>query len=64
MNIAEIAFATTTGLVAGAVFALVDAPIPAPPALAGVMGIVGIYLGYKLVEHFDLVGAIANAIPL
>ncbi|WP_323676738.1 XapX domain-containing protein [Halorubellus sp. PRR65] len=64
MSIAEIVFATLTGLIAGAVFALVDAPIPAPPALAGVMGIVGIYVGFKLVEHFELVGAVADAIPL
>lgn len=64
MNVAEVAFATVTGLIAGAVFALVDAPIPAPPALAGVMGIFGIYLGFKLVQYLDLVGAIADAIPL
>lgn len=63
MTIADVLFATITGLIAGAVFALVDAPIPAPPALAGVMGIFGIYLGFKLVEHLELVGAIADAMP-
>jgi XapX domain-containing protein len=63
MSLADILFATLTGVIAGSVFAFVDAPIPAPPALAGVMGIVGIYLGYKLVEHFELVGAATNALP-
>jgi len=64
MNVAEVVLATVTGLIAGAVFALVDVPIPAPPALAGVMGIFGIYLGFRLVQYLDLVGAIADAIPL
>ncbi|MDQ0297794.1 XapX domain-containing protein [Salibacterium salarium] len=39
-----------TGLGVGILFALVRLPIPAPPALAGVMGIVGIFLGYKIYE--------------
>lgn len=38
-----------TGFLTGAFFALLDVPIPAPPELPGLMGIVGIYLGYKLV---------------
>lgn len=45
----EIIFALLTGLVVGVVFALLKLPIPAPPAAAGVVGIVGIYLGFKLV---------------
>lgn len=64
MNIVQVVLATVTGVIAGAVFALVDVPIPAPPALAGVMGIFGIYLGFKLVQHLDLVGALVDAIPL
>jgi len=43
--------ALLTGLVAGAVFALVSVPIPAPPETPGVLGIVGIFLGYRLVEY-------------
>jgi XapX domain-containing protein len=39
-----------TGMFVGALFAYVDLPVPAPPSLAGVMGIVGIYLGFRLVE--------------
>ncbi|PSQ41840.1 XapX domain-containing protein [Halobacteriales archaeon SW_7_68_16] len=46
--------AVLTGLVTGAVFAFIGVPIPAPPALPGVAGIVGIYAGFKLVEHFEL----------
>jgi len=55
--------ALTTGFVAGAAFAAVGVPIPAPPTLAGVLGIVGIYLGFRAVEHlgvgYDLVSALS-----
>lgn len=54
--------ALTTGLLAGAFFAFIGVPIPAPPTIAGVLGIVGIYLGFKLVEYLgvgvDLLGAL------
>lgn len=46
--------ALLTGLFAGALFSLLQVPIPAPPELPGVLGIVGIYLGYKLVERADV----------
>ncbi|MGI6126743.1 MAG: XapX domain-containing protein [Planifilum sp.] len=41
---------TLTGFVAGFVFSLFRLPIPAPPALAGIFGILGIYLGYQAFE--------------
>ncbi|MBM7095544.1 MULTISPECIES: XapX domain-containing protein [Alteribacter] len=44
----EIFMALIAGLVVGFVFALIKLPIPAPPAIAGIVGIFGIYLGYKL----------------
>ncbi len=44
--------ALAVGLVVGFLFARLNLPIPAPPALAGVLGIVGIYLGYKLAGLF------------
>jgi XapX domain-containing protein len=44
----EVIFALLTGIIVGFIFALLNLPIPAPPALAGVTGIVGVYLGYKL----------------
>ena len=46
--------ALLTGLIAGALFALLQIPIPAPPELAGVMGIVGLFAGYKLIEWLDV----------
>jgi XapX domain-containing protein len=54
--------ALVTGLVTGAVFKFLHVPIPAPPELPGVMGILGIYVGYKLVQRagwgVDLLGAL------
>jgi len=46
--------ALLTGLVTGALFRFLNIPIPAPPELPGLMGIVGIYLGYKVVEYLDV----------
>ena len=54
MSIQLTVLALLTGLLTGALFQFLNVPIPAPPELPGVMGIVGIYLGYKLVEHFDV----------
>lgn len=54
--------ALLTGATLGGVFAFLQAPIPAPPELPGVLGIVGIFVGYRLVEaagwSFDLLGAL------
>jgi XapX domain-containing protein len=62
MNATVTLLALLTGLVTGALFKFLQIPIPAPPSLAGLMGIVGIYLGYKLVEAlgvgFDLLGTL------
>ncbi len=44
----EILLALLTGLIVGFIFALFKLPIPAPPAVAGVAGIVGIYIGFKV----------------
>jgi XapX domain-containing protein len=44
----EIILSLLTGIIVGFLFALLRLPIPAPPALAGVTGIVGVYLGFKL----------------
>ena len=37
-----------TGLIVGLLFTAFKLPLPAPPVLAGVMGIVGIWGGSKL----------------
>ncbi len=46
--------AVCTGALAGGLFAFFNVPIPAPPELPGLMGIVGIYVGYKLVAAADV----------
>jgi len=49
--IKEILLTTLTGAGVGAVFALFKLPVPAPPVFAGVMGIVGLWLGYGLIAR-------------
>lgn len=39
-----------TGGVVGAIFSLAGAYVPAPPNIPGVLGVVGITLGYMLVS--------------
>ena len=41
----EVALALVAGFIVGILFSLLKLPIPAPPVLSGVMGIVGVYLG-------------------
>ena len=53
MDTTLVALSLLTGLLTGALFRLLHIPIPAPPNIAGIMGIVGIFLGYALIEHFD-----------
>lgn len=48
----EVLLALLAGLLCGSAFALVRLPIPAPPTLAGVAGIIGIFLGYLLVARY------------
>jgi XapX domain-containing protein len=37
-----------TGAITGFIFALFKLPIPAPNVIEGIIGILGIFLGYKL----------------
>ena len=64
MNLTLIVLGLLTGFLTGAFFALVNVPIPAPPELPGLMGIVGIYIGYKLVDTLDLSVDVLSAIGL
>lgn len=64
MNIQLVVLGLLTGTLTGAFFALVDVPIPAPPELPGLMGIVGIYLGYKLVEASGVTLEVLESIGL
>ncbi|GAB3685839.1 hypothetical protein GCM10028857_16970 [Salinarchaeum chitinilyticum] len=54
MDILLVALALLIGVLTGSIFAFVQVPIPAPPELPGLLGIVGIYLGYRLVEWADV----------
>lgn len=52
MIVKEIALALLAGVIVGFIFKLIRLPLPAPPVLAGIMGIVGIYLGGILADRF------------
>lgn len=41
----EVLLAVLAGFLVGVLFSAIKLPIPAPPVLSGVMGIVGVYLG-------------------
>lgn len=45
----EALLALITGGICGAVFAFLRLPVPAPPVLPGVLGVVGVFAGYRLV---------------
>lgn len=42
----NVLLSTATGFAVGLLFARLRLPVPAPATLAGIMGIVGIFLGY------------------
>jgi XapX domain-containing protein len=48
----EILYTTLTGVAVGGIFSVLKLPIPAPPVFAGLMGIVGLWIGYGLVQRF------------
>ncbi len=48
--------ALLAGAICGLVFSLLKLPIPAPPMLPGVMGVVGVYVGGRLYEMFVTAG--------
>jgi XapX domain-containing protein len=41
-----------TGAVLGAAFGLMKLPLPAPITFAGVMGVLGVWLGFAIVMRF------------
>lgn len=47
----EVLLALVAGVIVGVVFKLIRLPLPAPPFLAGVMGIFGIYIGGLIAER-------------
>ncbi len=46
----EVLLALFSGLVVGGFFSILRLPIPAPQNIAGIMGILGIFLGYLTVK--------------
>ncbi|WP_145950098.1 XapX domain-containing protein [Paenibacillus sp. Y412MC10] len=46
----ELLLALVAGIIIGIVFKLIKLPLPAPPVMSGILGIIGIYLGGKLME--------------
>ncbi len=46
----EVLVALAVGIMVGVIFRAVKLPVPAPPTLAGVAGIVGIFLGYRAAQ--------------
>lgn len=45
--------ALITGVITGIIFSFLKLPLPAPPALPGIAGIVGIFAGAKIFEYIQ-----------
>lgn len=62
MNVAAVIAALAVGTFTGALFTFFRLPLPAPPALPGIVAIAGIYVGYVLMTRlgwgFDLLGTL------
>ncbi|WP_129598374.1 XapX domain-containing protein [Anaerophilus nitritogenes] len=43
--------ALLTGAITGSIFSYLKLPLPAPPTLAGIAGIIGLFLGFKGTEY-------------
>ncbi|MEF8781607.1 MAG: DUF1427 family protein [Haloarculaceae archaeon] len=60
----QLVLALLTGIFAGALFSVIQIPIPAPPNLPGVLGIVGIFLGYKGIQWVGVQIDLGEVIPI
>lgn len=47
VELSNILLALLAGFIVGIIFTAIKLPLPAPPAIAGIVGILGIYLGHK-----------------
>lgn len=45
----DVLMTTLVGAAVGGIFSVFKLPIPAPPVFAGLMGIVGLWIGYAIV---------------
>ncbi len=50
MLVKLVILALVTGFLTGFIFGLLKLPIPAPGAFSGIVGIFGIYAGYRVFE--------------
>lgn len=48
MDYKQLFLALLAGLIVGFLFGKLRLPVPAPPSLAGILGIIGIALGYLI----------------
>ncbi len=48
----ELLLSLGAGLIIGILFKVLKLPLPAPPVLSGILGIVGIYAGGRIMEFF------------
>jgi XapX domain-containing protein len=46
----QIILSAISGLIVGGIFSFLNLPIPAPPTLSGIVGIIGIYLGFVIIN--------------
>jgi len=51
--ITTIVLGTLAGAILGAIFEKLDLPIPAPPVLSAVLGVLGVILGSKIAIIFQ-----------
>jgi XapX domain-containing protein len=49
MEIVLILKSLAVGIVVGLIFKAFNLPIPAPITIAGIAGIIGLYIGYKII---------------
>lgn len=47
----ELLLSLLAGIIIGIIFKFLKLPLPAPPVLAGVLGIVGVYFGGVIAEY-------------
>ncbi|MGY4689131.1 XapX domain-containing protein [Salibacterium sp. K-3] len=48
----ELMLSLVAGMIIGIVFKFLRLPLPAPPVLAGVIGVAGVYFGGVIVDWF------------
>lgn len=54
MLVKLVILALVTGFLTGFIFGLLKLPIPAPSAFSGIVGIFGIYAGYRAFEWISV----------